>query len=314
MFYRQLAQLLSGGIPIIGAVEMLSTHAGHSQLRQVARQLKQYLIEGCSLGDAFAKFPGIFPAWQINIVKYGEEAGRLAEGLGRLADYLEKDYATLMRVIVGLAYPVLLLHVAIFLLPLSRLSCFGGYIFAVFKPLGIIYGSLFLIFVAVRLLNNAQFKKYFDALVLAIPVVGKVVRQVAVARFVRALQCLCSSGVGIINAWKMAAQACGNSVIKDKALGGVVLLEQGKELSQAFVQAQILNPEMLGMIFTAEKTGSIAQTLDIIANYTEKDNNAAIDVLAGVIPVLVYLFIAGFIALRIISFYNSYFNRISTTR
>ncbi|MCX5707915.1 MAG: type II secretion system F family protein [Candidatus Omnitrophica bacterium] len=89
-------------------------------------------------------------------------------------------------------------------------------------------------------------------------------------------------------------------------------MQEGQGLSQAFIRARVFPASMLGLIGSAEKSGSIVQTLNTIASYSEKENETSIAVLTRIIPVLVYLLIAGFIGLRVVSFYLGYFNQIFT--
>jgi type IV pilus assembly protein PilC len=154
------------------------------------------------------------------------------------------------------------------------------------------------------------FKTGLDGFILGMPMIGNIVRQFALARFVRALQVLSASGVSIISGWQMAAESCGNNPVKSSLLSGLPLLQEGQGLSKAFIQARVFPASMIGLISSAEKSGSIAQTLNTIATYSEKENETAIAVLTRIIPLVVYLLIAAFIGLRIVSFYLGYFNQI----
>lgn len=312
IFYRELASLVGSGITIIEAVDLVSAHVVNLPLKQAAVQIKQSLLQGVSLGDAFIQCSDVFPGWQANIIKYSETSGKLASGLEVLADYLEKDLETQQHIIAGLAYPVLLLHVAMFLLPVvNGFTCgIGSYFSGVLQLAIPLYGTAALLYYAARLKLLQQYKFAFDAFLLSIPVFGNIIRQIAVTRFIRALQCLCGSGVGIIGAWRMASEASGNESLKSSLLGAVTLIEKGELLSRAFIQSRVFDSQMIGLITAAEKSGSIVSTLNTIANYLEKGNQAAISTLTKIIPVFVYLAIAGYIGLRIISFYTTYFNKV----
>ncbi len=314
LFYRELAQLVSSGVTIIEAMDILSKQGGYSQLNRVIGQIKQELAAGSSLGEAFSRFPDVFPALHVSIIRYSETSGRLAQGITGLADYLEKEYALQQSLIVGLAYPVILLHVAMFLLPIvNAVGCgAGGYIFGFLSIFIPVYGLVYLAYLVLRMRNNEAFKTSLDGFILAIPRIGDIVRQFALAKFIRALQVLSASGVSIISGWKMAGESCGNNAVRNALLTGLPILQEGQSLSQAFIQARVFPPSMIGLITAAERSGSIVQTLNTIASYSEKENETAIAVLTRIIPVFVYLLIAGFIGLRIISFYLGYFNRIFT--
>lgn len=314
LFYRELAQLTGAGITIIEAMESLHKHGDYPSFSRVIDLIRRKLATGTSLGEAFALFPDVFPAVHANIIKYSESAGRIVQGITDLADYMEKEYAMQQNLIVGLAYPVILLHVAMFLLPvINAVGCKkGGYIagfLGIFIP---VYGGIFLSYLVFSGGKSERLKTGLDNFILAIPKIGNIARQFALTRFIRALQSLSASGVSIVSGWKMAAEGCGNSALRDSILTALPLLESGKSLSQAFIHTCVFPANMISLIATAEKSGTIVSVLSTIANYTEKENNTAIAVLNGIIPVLLYLLITGFIALRIISFYTGYFNNISS--
>ncbi len=312
LFYRQLAQLVLSGVAIIEAMDILSKQGGRSQLIRALAGIRDDLKSGRSLGEAFSGYPDVFPLLHANMIRYSETSGRLAQGISSLADYLEKEYAMQQSLIAGLAYPVFILHAGMFLLPLvNAFGCnSGGYLqgfLGIFIP---VYGLVFLVYWALIMRKNEGFKAGLDGFILGIPVIGNLVRQFALTRFVRALQVLSASGVSIISGWQMASESCGNNLVKNSLLSGLPLLQEGQALSNAFIRARVFPASMIGLISSAEKSGSIVQTLNTIATYAEKENETAIAVLTRTIPILVYLLIAGFIGLRIISFYLGYFNQI----
>jgi type IV pilus assembly protein PilC len=312
MFYRELAQMVGSGVPIVEAMGILADQPGDPAIQRVAGIIRDSLAQGNTLADGFAESPDLFPLLHVNIMKYGETAGRPAECLASLAGYMEKEYAMQQTIMVGLAYPVLLLHAAMFLLPIvNAVTCgLGGYLrgfLGVFIP---VYGIVFLIFAATRMQRNEQFKNGMDAFVVSLPVIGRIVRQFAITRFIRALQIMSASGVPIITAWQMAVEACGNNAVRTALLTGSDFLERGEGLSRAFRGSGVFTPQMISMITTAERSGSIVQTLNTIAVYSERENETAIGMLTRIVPVIVYILVAGFIALRVISFYIGYFNRI----
>lgn len=312
LFYRELAQLVSSGVAIIEAMDILSKQGGRSQLNKALAGIREDLKSGRSLGEAFLGYPDVFPLLHANMIKYSETSGRLGQGISSLADYLEKEYAMQQSLIVGLAYPVFLLHVGMFLLPLiNAFGCNSGGYFRSFLSIFIpVYGLAFLVYLALRMRKYEGFKTGLDGFILGMPVIGNIVRQFALTRFVRALQVLSASGVSIISGWQMAAESCGNNLVRSSLLSGLPLLQEGQAISKAFIQARVFPASMIGLISSAEKSGSIVQTLNTIATYSEKENETAIAVLTRIIPVFVYLLIAGFIGFRIISFYLGYFNQI----
>ncbi|MCX5707914.1 MAG: type II secretion system F family protein [Candidatus Omnitrophica bacterium] len=167
LFYRELAQLVSSGVTIIEAIDIISRQGGYSQFNKVLAKISQDLKTGSSLGEAFLRYPEIFPPLHANMIKYSETSGRLAQGISSLADYLEKEYAMQQALIVGLAYPIFLLHAAMFLLPVvNAFGCnSGGYLrgfLSIFVP---VYGLVFLVCLALRMGKNEGFKTGMDRLI-----------------------------------------------------------------------------------------------------------------------------------------------------
>lgn len=177
LFYRQLATLVGSGVSVIEAIDILSTHMGSRRFKSIVLAIKQYLLEGNSLSDAFAVFPGVFPAWQISLIKYSETDGRITEGLTRLADHLEKNYHMQQNIIAGLVYPVVLLHAAIFLFPLVNITCgISAYTSGVLRLIIPLFGFISLIYLSGRMFRFPRFRDIIDGIVLCIPVFGNIAR------------------------------------------------------------------------------------------------------------------------------------------
>ncbi|MDD5669353.1 MAG: type II secretion system F family protein [Candidatus Omnitrophica bacterium] len=316
VFYRKLAQMVSSGVPIVETMSILAEQEESLQLRRTASLIKEALDKGLNLGDAFAQFPEMFSDIHINIIRYSETAGRLAQGLESLADYLEKEYSIRQELLKELAYPVVLLHAAMFLLPIvdsvgCGTSCgLTGYIHGVLSLFIPVYAVVFLGYAITRGQSNAGFKNALDSCVVSIPRIGTLVKQFALAKFIRVLQILSASGVTIITSWKMAAESCGNTVIKASLLKGLTVIEKGGGLRDACSATKMFSGSVIGMIAVAEKSGSMVQTLNTIASYSERENETSTAMLLKIIPFFIYVAVAGFIAFKIISFYTAYFNKI----
>jgi type IV pilus assembly protein PilC len=289
LFYRELSTLLASGMPVVQAMGELVQHVSYGLLRNTVWHIQADLEQGGTLAGAFAKFPQVFPEWQVGVIEAGEKTGRLAEMLKMIADQTEKNYADTLKLIVGLSYPAFLLVVALILLPFIRIGtcptngCASGVYRNLFLLALICCGGYFL-------LRKAGARSSMQAVALATPVFGKMVRQFAITRFVRALQSLTAAGVPILTGWRVAAGASGNELAR----------------------ANVFPAYMIGMISSGEKSGSIVKMLDSAAVFCEKENEAAIGVLLKVVPVIVYIAVASFVGLTIISTYSRYYNSILT--
>lgn len=308
LFYRELSTLLAGGMPVVQAMGELAEHVRGRALRNAVGDIKVNLEQGMTVGAAFARYPQFFPEWHVGVMEAGEQTGKLADALKMIADHLERNYADILKLAVGLAYPAFLLAVALAALPLMRLGTCGG-------RAGGIYGGIALAiagcaggyFAALRVPGLGR---GLQAVMLAVPLLGGLIRKIAVTRFIRALQALTASGVPILTGWKTAAAASGNEIVRGGLLDAMKMLETGGTLSDALSRAGILPAYMIGMISSGEKSGSIVKMLDSAAAFCEKENEAAIGVLLKVVPVAVYLAVAAFVGLAVISSYNGYFNSI----
>lgn len=312
LFYEQIGSLVSSGIPIIEAMGILAGQPGSHRFKAIAAGIKEDLENGKPLAEAFSRFPATFPSWHVFVIEYTEKAGKLTQGFETLSAYLQRDYSTLLTIITGLAYPALLLHAVIFLFPLVNLftGSAGTYFVEVLRALFLIYGSLALAYIIFRLCDTRELRAILHRVLLVIPVYGGIITRMSVARFILALHALCDAGVPIISGWKMAAVASGNEAIKERLLRGSEQIEKGAGLSEAFIKSGVCDYSMIGLIRGAEKTGNIVQALNTIYTYCDKEIDTISKVVARVFPVIIYLFIAGFIGFRVISFYFSYFNQI----
>lgn len=309
-FYEELATLVDSGVNIIDA---LQTMAGYLKGREksVAEALKNDLSRGIPLESALARFPVLFPVWQVNIIKYSEAGGTLKTGLRKIVDYLRADYAIRHKLIVGLAYPILLFNLAIFLLPVPALVQKGAgvYLFEVGKIFIPVYLALFAVY-GVKKSIAVVLPYQYDAVVLYFPFVGRFVKSLHLVKFVSVLQCLCAAGVNVVSGWEIALESCDNRALAAILSTGLPLIRHGATLQEAFTATRIFPAKTLSLIAVGEKSGSIDIVLGRIVAYATQENETVISLLLTVIPVLIYLAVAGYIGFRIIAFYSEYFSKI----
>ena len=311
IFYQELSTLVSSNISVVEAMDILSKHIGNPSLKKASSQIRQILAQGDSLGIALSDFPRLFPQWHINLIKYSEVSGTLNKGLQKIVDYLEKDYDRQRKLIVGLAYPVIIFHLGVFLLSIPTLISGGviSYLYQVSKILLPAYFLILFIYL-LRSLLLAKMKAFHDRVVLSIPFFGKFIKAVHLNEFVRALGCLSGSGLAIVQSWKIAAASCDNMTMQKHLLKGSAVIEAGGQLDEAFSRSGVLSGKMLGMITVGQRSGSINAMLEKIAIYIEKENDIMINLLLTVIPVVVYISVAAYIAYKVISFYLGYFSKV----
>jgi len=312
IFYEELADLINSGITVIEAMQAIEQSARNHRVKEQAAAIKNDLMNGATLSDAMAKFPAAFAAWQVNIVKYSEASGTLKKGMFKIVENLKADYAIRRKLLVGLAYPVLLFHLAIFLLPISALlqKGAGAYLSQVGMIIVPVYLCLFAAYGLKRLLASVFIRQYC-ALVLYFPFWGRFVKSIHLARFTGVLECLCGAGVNITQGWKIAAESCDNAVLSDILLKGLAVVNQGGTLHAAFAVTKVFSAKTLSLVAIGEKGGSLESTLGRIVVYAQAENETVVNLLLTVVPVLIYVLVAAYIGYRVISFYSDYFSKIT---
>lgn len=303
--------MVSSGVGVIEAMNVISGYRRHSHLKEIIIKIKQDVTKGSPLGDSLAQYPHFFPSWQINIVKYSQDAGSLPGGLQQIVKYLQRDVEIKKRLMAGLAYPVILLHLAIFLLPISELvnTGLGGYSWEVIKVLTFLYGTI-LIFYWLDKFFTANYKSSIDRFALQIPVFGGLIKQLELSKFIRALQCMYNAGVNITQSWRIASRDCSNVVLRNFLLQAVGVIKKGDSLIKAFTVSGVFSPRMISMIAAGENSGNIGKSLEVLAVNFEKQTDTVIGTLLVVVPVIVYMGVVLYIGYKIISFYLNYFSNI----
>ena len=313
IFYEELADLINSGISVVEVMQTIEQSARNARVKEQAAAIKHDLMRGSTLSEALAKFPAVFSAWQVNIVKYSETSGTLKKGLLKIVEHLKADYAIRRKLLVGLAYPVLLFHLAIFLLPVAALLKDGAA--AYLSQVGMIIVPVYLCLLAaygLKRLIVSIFVRQYCTFVLYFPFWGRFVKSLHLARFTGVLECLCGAGVNIAQGWKIAAQSCDNVVLADILLKGLPVVTQGGTLHAAFAATKVFPAKTLSLVAIGEKGGSLDVMLGRIATYSQQENETVVNLLLTVIPVLIYVLVAGYIGYRVISFYTEYFNKITT--
>ncbi len=310
IFYRQLATAVRAGIPLHRALTSVAENTGKPRLRRLVQAVVTDLMHGKSLSDAMRRHPHVFDELQVALIKAGEEGGLLEEMLERLADYLERDYRLRLKIRAGTFYPKVLLVAGIFIPKIPILVVGGGLMPYLRETVGfagpillgvLVLVALFRIFLQIEPLREAN-----DWLKLTIPGIGGLVRQLAMARFSRALAALFAAGVPLQRALSISALATDNAYLTRRIRTAVTAVEHGRSLSDAFRQTGVMPPLVLDMLHTGETTGSVDAMMDKVAEYYEQETDVKSHQAIIALSVGVYLLIALWIASMIIGFWQGY--------
>ncbi|MDP8231000.1 MAG: type II secretion system F family protein [Candidatus Gorgyraea atricola] len=309
IFSRQLATMVDSGIPLVQAMDILYDQIEKPHFKNIVATIRDDIEAGASFSDSLLKHSAVFSPLYINMVKAGESSGALDDILDRLASYLEKASALQRKVQSSLIYPAVVVTMAMLItlvMLLKVIPTFKG-IFATLGgtlplPTRILIlvsdtlRSMFLYVVAVlgvvgfalaRYFKTSQGKMVFDSITLKLPILGTLLRKVAVAKFTRTLATLVKSGVPILVSLEIVAKTSGNAVI-EKALEDVrKSIKEGQNIADPLAKSGVFPPMVVRMINVGEQTGELEKMLGKIADFYDDQVDAAVSGLTSLIEPLI---------------------------
>lgn len=330
LFTRQLATMIDSGIPLPQAFEILYEQISRPYFKKVIYAVKEDIEAGESLSNALSKFPTVFSPLYIHMIKAGEASGALSEILERLASYLESANTLATKVRSAMVYPVAVLIVAslitagllIFVVPIFKdlFESLGGelplptrilmatsdilrhYALIVVIVIGV------LVFALLKAINTEKGRYVFDSLLLKLPVIGDLLKKVAIAKFARTFATLMKSGVPILDSLEIVAKVSGNKVIEQNLLRAKEGVKEGESISKPLEKAGIFPPMVYRMVAVGEQTGELEKMLNKISDFYEEQVNAAIEALTSVMEPIIMVVLGGLIGGIVISLYLPVFN------
>jgi type IV pilus assembly protein PilC len=311
LFYRQLYTLLNSGMALYQALELMSQgmQTPNSQLRRVAGELARQVLSGGTLSAGMARFPWLFDRMQLRMMQAGEQGGLLVEILGRLSTYLEKEYNLRLEIKRRTLYPKLLLLALILIPPIPTLVLrgFGPYAAEVWGVVsGVIIVGIPLFFLMRLLLKIDAIRDLYDQVKLALPILGPLIRKMAIARFSRSLAALYAAGVPIASALAMAGESAGNAALEKLSHRMAPGLERGASIAQVTGASGFFPPMFVGMVGTGESSGNLDQMLDKAADFYEEESSHATIQLVVILGVLLLLIMGILIGIKVIGYWTGY--------
>jgi type IV pilus assembly protein PilC len=313
VFTRQFSVMIDAGLPLVQCLEILAGQQENKTFESVLTTTRASVEGGSTLSAAMRQHDKVFDALYVNLVEAGEAGGILDTILQRLASYIEKNVKLKRAVKSALVYPVAVLGVAAGVITLLLwkvvpifATLFLGLgvdlplptriVMALSNFVGSIFGLLILVVmvglvIGLKVWHGTTNGRYIlDGLLLKLPLVGILLRKIAVARFTRTLGTLISSGVPILEGLDITARTAGNAVI-EKALGMVRRsVEQGKNLADPLKETNVFPGMVTQMIGVGEQTGAMDAMLQKIADFYEEEVDAAVkDLLAALEPAMIVI-------------------------
>ena len=327
VFTNNLAGMLSAGLTLYRALEVLKKQGSKPAFGKVLDGLMSGINQGGTLSDGLAKYPKVFSPLFVSMVRAGEESGNLSTTLKEIGISLNKSFALNRKIKSAMMYPMVIIGalgliavlMLIFVVPtltkvftdsgvklppptqfIVNLSDFASNHTLIFVgSILVVVGGLFFLF------KSKHMKRFSDKIVLKMPVVGTIVKEVNSARTARTLASLLSAGVEMTRALTITEEVMQNMYYREVIKRAGAVVQKGESLSSVFKSETKLYPVMLGeMIAVGEETGALTTMLGNVANYYEDEVDAKTKDLSTIIePVLMVIIggAVGFFAIAIIS-------------
>ena len=333
IFTRQFSVMIDAGLPLVQCLEILAGQQENKTFQKVLAATRASVEGGATLSAAMRQHPKVFDALYVNMVEAGETGGILDTILQRLSTYIEKNVKLKRAVQSASIYPIGVMTIAgsVVTLLLWKVVPIFGTLFAglgVDLPLptkiviglsnfiGSIFGFLIVVgavgsVVALKVWYGTEKGRFvIDTIVLKLPIVGLLMRKIAVARFTRTLGTLIASGVPILEGLDITARTAGNAVV-ERALQKVrKSLEEGKSLTEPLTESQVFPGMVTQMISVGEQTGAMDAMLQKIADFYEEEVDAAVkDLLTALEPIMI-VFLGVVVGGVVISMYMPLFSLI----
>lgn len=332
VFTRQFSVMIDAGLPVVQCLEILGSQQQNKAFQRVLFDVREDVEAGANLSDAFKKHPRVFDSLYCNLVAAGEAGGILDTILQRLSVYIEKAVKLKAAVRSAMVYPTVVVTVAILVVALimwkvipTFANLFSGLgaklpmptrvVIAISNFLGR-WGWLMVLAaigfsILVRLYYRTAGGRYnIDKFLLALPVMGTVLKKIAVARFCRTLATLVSSGVPILEGLDITAKTSGNAIVEEAIFKTRKSVEEGKTLAEPLIASKIFPGMVTQMIGVGEATGALDSMLSKIADFYEDEVDEAVANLMSLLEPLIIVFLGITIGGIVISMYMPLFTLI----
>jgi len=333
VFTRQFSVMIDAGLPLVQCLEILGSQQENKTFAKILQQTRMDVEGGATLADAMRKHPKAFDDLFVNMIAAGEAGGILDTILKRLAVYIEKAVKLKSQVKGAMVYPVAVLSIAGIVIAVilwkvipTFASMFEGLGATLPLPTRIViamsnwFVRLLPFLVVAGVAGVFAFRRYYatyggrrmvDRTILKLPILGILMRKIAVARFCRTLSTLVSSGVPILDGLEITARTSGNAIIEDAIMMVRKGVESGLTIAQPLKESGVFPPMVVQMIGVGEQTGALDAMLSKIADFYEEEVDQAVANLLTLMEPVMILFLGVTVGGIVISMYLPLFDLIS---
>jgi type IV pilus assembly protein PilC len=333
VFTRQFSVMIDAGLPLVQCLEILGSQEEDKNFASVILTTRGDVESGASLADAMKKHPKVFDPLFTNMIAAGEAGGILDTILKRLATYIEKNVKLKGQVKSAMIYPVAVIVIATLVVGVilwkvipTFANLFAGLGAELPLPTRVViaasnglvrFGPIIIVGLCAA---GYGFKQYYasvngrrvvDAVVLKMPILGDLMRKIAVARFCRTLSTLLASGVSILEALDITARTAGNAIVEEAILTTRKSIERGETIAQPLKETAVFPPMVVQMIGVGEATGALDTMLSKIADFYEEEVDVAVAGLLTLMEPLMIALLGGIVGGIVIAMYMPIFSLIS---
>jgi type IV pilus assembly protein PilC len=310
IFFRQFSVMIDAGLPLVQCLEILAANQENPSFQKTLTGVRTTLEGGSTLANAMRQYPKVFDDLTTNMIEAGETGGILDIILQRLAQYVEKAVKLRSAVKSALIYPVAVVSIAVLIvgallkwvvpifanlfvglgvtLPLPTRAVIGLSAFVSTFWWFFIVGTVVAIFGIKQIRKHPRGRYYFDAMLLKLPILGILLRKIAVARFTRTLGTLITSGVPILEGLAITARTSGNAVLEEALMKVRKAIEEGRTIVDPLRECGVFPNMVTQMIGVGEATGAMDAMLQKIADFYEDEvDTATKDMLAMLEPAII---------------------------
>ena len=331
---RQLATMLSAGIPIASSYGSIALGTDHETVQEVFKAIQTEVEAGTNLSLALKRYPRLFDDLYTNLVAVGERSGNLDNLMEKIASYMENHEEIKAKIKGAMFYPAAVIAVAFIVTTLLLLfvipqfedlfSSFGASLPALTTALiaisrgfrdhflsifGAIIGSI--VFIVFTYRRSDKMQRGVDRLSLRMPIFGEILRKAAVSRYARTLATMFGSGVPLVESLNSVAGATGNSLYSDACSNIRESVSTGRSLSASMADTGLFPAMVIQMTTTGEESGAIEDMLNKVADFYEREVREAVDNMSKLIEPLLMVVLGGIVGTLVIGMYLPIFKMAS---
>ncbi|THB79804.1 MAG: type II secretion system F family protein [Desulfobulbaceae bacterium] len=325
VFTRQLSTMIDAGLPLVQCLEILSKQQDNSTFKRTLTEIQADVEAGTTFADSMRKHPKVFDNLYSNMIEAGETGGILDTILSRLALFMEKAMALKKKVKGAMTYPAICLAISIlilivilvFVIPVFE-EMFSQMDKALPAPTQIVVtmSNMFkdhfiwmvlpviaVVWIFKKVYSTEKGRLRIDQAFLIMPVVGVLIRKVAVAKFTRTLSTMLQSGVPILEALQVVAKTAGNKVIERAVFRVADSIAEGRPIAEPLEESGVFPNMVIQMINVGESVGALDTMLEKIADFYDEEVDQAVSNLTAMIEPFMMVFLGGMIGGLVVSMY-----------